>query len=194
MLAKMYITLMPIILTAVVNAVFCKSTLLDFLKVPIDRGRTAKDGKRYFGDNKTWKGFLATIVFDMIIMVLWGVLAEHNTFLAEHNFFYVNYENTMLYNMFMGGLMGLVYAALELPNSFIKRRLEISSGKQGRGLRGLFFAIYDQVDSLLGVILIVAIVYDMSFAFYFMYVVVAGVSHLLLNSILYGLHLRKNIL
>ena len=54
-LAEMYITLLPVILAGIMNMVWCKTSLLKALKKPMDMGKCLSDGKRIFGDNKTWK-------------------------------------------------------------------------------------------------------------------------------------------
>ena len=54
---KMYITLLSSIFAGIVNSIFCKSNILDFLKIPMDFNKRLYDNKRIFGDNKTWKGF-----------------------------------------------------------------------------------------------------------------------------------------
>ena len=54
----------------------------------------------------------------------------------EHlNFFYINHENTLVYNLLIGFLLGLFYALFELPNSFLKRRLGIKEGKTIKGFK-----------------------------------------------------------
>ena len=58
----------------------------------------------------------------------YGFIIWHSEYMENHNFLYVNYENTMLYNMIMGFIIGFAYALFELPNSFIKRRLDIQPG------------------------------------------------------------------
>ena len=54
-LAEMYITLLPIILAGVMNMVWCKIKFCDFFRKPIDFEKNFTDGRRIFGDNKTFK-------------------------------------------------------------------------------------------------------------------------------------------
>lgn len=193
-ISKMYVTLLPMILTAIINALFCKSSILNVLKVPIDRGKVLKDGRRLFGSNKTWKGFIGTIVICSVLNIVWGGISSLNQTLENMNYMYVYYQNTWIYNMLTGFLFGAAYAVLELPNSYIKRRLNITSGNQGKGGIGTLFKIYDQVDSLIGVMLVVAIFGRLSFKIYVLYVIVGGVTHVAVNFILFELKLRKTIL
>jgi hypothetical protein len=45
-------------------------------------------------------------------------------------------------------LWGFGYVLFELPNSFIKRRLEIPPGRNVTGVKGVVFTFVDQADSV----------------------------------------------
>jgi hypothetical protein len=58
-----------------------------------------------------------------------------------------------------GAILGGGYVAGELPNSFVKRRLEIAPGAAAPGkLRALFW-ILDQLDSLVGILAFMSVVW-----------------------------------
>lgn len=191
---SMYITLMPPVLAGIANMIWCKSKILKSINKPMDFGKSLKDGKRIFGDNKTWKGFLGYIILNMIMTIIIGFICMNNEFLQNHNFLYVNKNNTLLYNAIIGAGLGLGYALFELPNSFIKRRLSVVPGKRANGKAKYFFAILDQADSVFGCVLVVCLVYKMSLRMYFSYVLLGTLTHLVLNVLLYLAHLRKNII
>jgi CDP-diglyceride synthetase len=193
MLLSMYVSLMPCIFTGILNMLFCKLPFFKSLKKPIDCGKKFNDGKRIIGDNKTWKGFLGYVIFGILCTIIWGLICGSNGYLYEHNYFYVNYENTLFYNFIIGLLLGLAYALFELPNSFIKRRLGIIEGKTTTGLKKIFFIFLDQADSIFGCVLVLCLVYKMSIVFYFGYVLLGAFTHLVLNILLYLIHLRKNM-
>ena len=192
LLAMMYVTLAPVILAGVFNMIFCKLGILKKLQVPMDGGRTLKDGNRLFGENKTWKGFMGYIIFGTLSTVLWGLIIK-NTPLNSLNFFYVNHENTLGFNILVGVLLGLFYALFELPNSFIKRRLGITPGKPATGLKKAIFVFIDQADSIFGCALVVWFFYNLGFPRYIGFVVVGAVTHIVINMLLYFAHLRKNM-
>jgi hypothetical protein len=77
----------------------------------------------------------------------------------------------------------------ELPNSFIKRRLDITPGKT----KNIWSFIVDQFDSIIGVMLLLYIFSDISFIKYIIYVLVGGLTHVIINLILYLTKVRKNI-
>lgn len=188
----MYVTLFPAIVAGIINSIFCKSKALSALNFPMDYGKNFIDNKRIFGNNKTWKGFLGYIIFNLITQVIWGVVCNFAN-INHLNFFYVNNDNILLNNVVFGLLIGLFYALFELPNSFIKRRLGIEPGKPPKGLFKIFFIFLDQADSIFGVCLVVAMFYKMSVGFYFLYVLIGAVTHIVINMLLYFCKLRKNM-
>ena len=128
-IAEMYVTLMPAIVAGILNMIWCKVRVCDFLRKPIDFGKNAPDGKRIFGDNKTFKGFIGMILFGALLSLIWGEILKTNETLFSLNYFYRHYSNNVGYNLLIGALTGFAYALFELPNSFLKRRLDITPGK-----------------------------------------------------------------
>lgn len=189
---SMYVSLMPVIFAGSLNMAFVKSNLLKKLYVPIDKDLCLNDSKRLFGDNKTWKGFIGMIISGIITTVLWGIICKNIPYLESRNFLYVNNDNNIFFNIFVGALFGLAYVICELPNSFLKRRLDIVPGKTGKGLVGKFFIVLDQIDSLIGCVFVLNLFYNMSILFCVSYVFLGGITHYFINILLYKLGLRKN--
>lgn len=191
-LLSMYVTLMPAILAGVINMIWCKLPLLKALKVPMDFGKTLSDRNRLFGDNKTWHGFIGYLFLNPLMSVLWGAsLCERK--LEEYNLFYHYHNNDFAFNLWIGLLLGLGYALFELPNSFIKRRLNISPGKSISGCKRPFFVFLDQADSVIGCTLVVSIFYPIGWELFFGFILVGAFTHIILNMILYFFDLRENI-
>ena len=115
----MYITLIPAIIAGIFTMIWCKLPILKFLNRPMDGGKYLKDGRRIFGDNKTWKGLCGYIVTNIIFFILWGFLSGHVEYLQSHNYFYINHSNTIPYNLLIGALTGLASSLFELPNSLL---------------------------------------------------------------------------
>lgn len=191
-IAGMYVTLMPTVLTGIANMVFCTLPLCRKLKRPIDNGQTLKDGERVFGDNKTWKGFIGYVLFGVVFSCLWGLLLNVGGW-NSFDFFYVNHSNALPFNALIGALQGLFYALFELPNSFLKRRLHITPGKNPKGFKKVFFIFLDQADSIFGVVLVVCLFAKLPVWFYFVYVLTGAFTHIVINILLYLLKLRKNL-
>jgi len=166
-IGHIYFLLLPAILGGVLNMVFVKLPILKSWQTPIDCGKTLKDGRRIFGDNKTWKGFFGMIALTALTALL---------------FWY----NTFQYSYLLGAWLGLAYVLFELPNSFIKRRLNIQSGKNG----GVVQTFFDQADSAIGYALFMLFIFPLTFIEWISIVLVATVTHYVFNILLYYLKLR----
>jgi CDP-diglyceride synthetase len=116
--------------------------LLKGLKRPLDGGR-CNGGRRIFGDNKTWRGALCMIVGIVVAtLLLWqwdwwrGQLPDEVRAAAP---------------LLVGLLIGLGTVIGELPNSFLKRRLDIAPGTRRHSPGGVALALLDQGDLVLGI-------------------------------------------
>lgn len=191
MIIKMYITLMPVILAGILNMLFVKTAVYQRLKSPMDASRVLKDGRRLFGDNKTWAGFAGMIAANMLSQVFWGLVCR---MLPEGmNYIYQYHQNSISFNLLAGAGFGLAYVLCELPNSFIKRRMGIPDGKTVSSRKGAVFFIADQTDSLFGVVLLLAFLYPMPVWQYILYIFLGAGTHIFVNYILYRLKIRKNL-
>lgn len=186
----MYVTMFPVIFAGVMNMLFVRTRLYSTIKFPIDGGKTLSDGKRILGDNKTWAGFFGMTFFCALAQLLWGFVYLR---IPEMCYIYIRFDNTPVFNIAAGAAMGLAYVLFELPNSFIKRRLDIPCGKTVRGIKGCIFYLIDQTDSLFGVAAVFAALYPMSVRQYFLYILLGAVTHIVVNLILYKLKIRRNL-
>ena len=192
MLSGMYLTMSPLIAGGVANMLFTKTRLYKKHKTPIDAGKTWKDGQRIFGDNKTWIGFVSMIMFCTIFQILCGLVCNWLS-LNGMNDLYRIHPNTVLFNALFGAGVGFVYMLCELPNSFLKRRIRIEPGRTGKGPAGILFFLIDQIDSLVGVMLILLLVADISVQKYVAYVLVGALTHIGINLLLFAVKVRKHI-
>jgi hypothetical protein len=123
----------PLLLGFLCHGLCIKTGFLRGLARPIDAGARWR-GRRVFGDNKTYRGIVAVAIGTGL-----GYLA-----LGRFPFGF-------------GLLVGAAAMAAELPNSFLKRQLEIAPGGQARGLTGAVFHVLDQVDVTAGAWLVLAL-------------------------------------
>lgn len=189
---KIYVTTMPVIFSGVLNMFFCKSAFYKRHNKPIDCHKVWFDNKRILGDNKTYIGFVSMIVICVVFSVVYGaVLAVVGG--DKFSAFYENRNNTPLYNILTGFLLGFAYMLFELPNSFIKRRIDIPDGKTVKHFKGILFFVIDQIDSMFGVMLVVACFARFSFGRYMFYVFLGGLTHIVINLGLYLSHVRRNL-
>lgn len=109
---------------------------------PIDGVRNFHDGRRIFGDGKTWRGFLCGVAAGILVglVQIRGLEAAGLTWLPAHTL-----SSVILLSF--GALLG------DLIKSFFKRRLGMKSGDK--------WLVADQYDLVLGAFLMVA-VFDLS--------------------------------
>jgi hypothetical protein len=141
----------PLFIGLLVHGLVMKYRVLPGLAVPIDRGVYFR-GKRLFGDNKTYRGFMAMAVGTGIGFVLLGQAVSGGR--LER----LSLLPAGLMALLLGMAVGTVAMLAELPNSTIKRQLDLPPGQQMKGLSRLTFLVLDQVDILMGAWLVLAFV------------------------------------
>lgn len=191
MLAQIYVSLAPALFAAVLNMVWVKLPVLRLAAIPIDAGRRWRDGRRVLGDNKTWKGLIGLVGLGAVCGVVWGAVVSHSPMAAYHLFHEVR-PSSPAWDFVTGALLGLAYGLFELPNSFLKRRLGIPPGKKRPGRVGALFVVLDQIDSVIGCALVLALLTPIGVDLFLAIVVTGGVTHLVLVLVLYTLRLRVN--
>ena len=172
--------------------IFAKTKAYNKYRFPIDCYKNAWDKKRIFGDNKTWIGFFSMIFFCTLFQLIHGILCNWLN-INQYNDLYKINENTLLLNVIFGFLIGMAYMLCELPNSFIKRRIGISSGKTDKGIKGVTFFIVDQIDSLIGVMFVLYLFSNFTMWKYIGYVALGAITHIAINLTLYFAKVRKNV-
>ncbi len=189
-MSKVFYLILPIIMAGVSNMVFVKIPVLKFLKRPMDQGIILSDGKRVFGDNKTWKGFVGMIAFSAIWFVLFGVLAR--LFPACYSLSLIPYQQfSLVQGLLAGALWGCGYVLFELPNSYFKRRIDILPGKSGKGIAGAVFNFIDQADSVLGCLLMMLFFYIPTIQDWISIFILSVIVHYAMNVILYAMKLKS---
>ncbi len=173
------------------NMVFVKAPLLGRLSRPMDGGVVLRDGKRLFGDNKTWKGFFGMIVLTAVWLAAAGWLAS--IFPAIDRLSLIAFDDfSFPYNVwFYGALWGLAYVLAELPNSYLKRRVDIPPGKNARGLKGFLFLVADQADSVIGCVLVLPLFAHISWLDGIVLIVLGSAAHYLANLVLFTVRLKN---
>ena len=157
--------------------------LLPSLKRPLDGGATL-GGRRLLGDNKTWRGALcmtAGVVLATLVLWQWDWWRDQLPSAIDES-----------EPLLVGLLIGLGTVGGELPNSFLKRRLDIAPGTQRRTAGGLALIALDQGDLVLGVWLCLAPVYVLPVATAAVAFVAVTAVHLVINVIGYAIGARSS--
>jgi hypothetical protein len=131
----------PLLLSALLSGLVMRLDLLRSLRYPIDAGKSV-DGKRLFGDSKTWRGVFVA-VFGCIVGT---AIQKHVIGAAAGQIALLDYRSVD--PVAFGTLLGVGAMLGELPNSFVKRRLGIAPGTATRGPLSLVFVVWDQIDLL----------------------------------------------
>jgi hypothetical protein len=155
--------------------------LLRGLKRPLDGGHCI-GGRRIFGDNKTWRGAICMtlgVVLATVVLWQWGWWRDQ---LPDE----INASSPLL----VGLLIGLGTVIGELPNSFLKRRLDIAPGTRRHSRGGVALAILDQGDLVLGIWILLMPIWVMPF--WLVIVAFAAISaiHAVINVIGYAVGAR----
>ena len=134
---------------------------------PIDHGREFIDGRRLFGTNKTVKGFAC------------GLLLGSVAGLAES----ILFRNYLLTHV---GILASLGALLgDLFGAFLKRRLDILPGHP--------LPVVDQLDFLLGALVLISPLLNVTIGAVLILVVATIPIHLLSNALAYMLRLKKHL-
>ena len=132
---------------------------------PIDKGKYFRDGRRIFGDHKTWNGLIKgplyigipiSIAVAFLFLVFWTPIAEYQKGFAEEGLFLL-YEDISYYKYyFIGGTFPAGFISLiirivlcaygaaigDLIGSFLKRRFNLESGAPAPIIDQLDFAFF----------------------------------------------------
>ncbi len=133
-------------------------------------------GKNIFGKNKTFRGFIFGILFAIVIAYLQFLLYGFSYF---EGLSFIDYSNWLV----VGFLFGFGALLGDLAESFIKRRLKIKPGER--------FVPWDQTDFIIGALIFVSFVVDVSWRMVLFITVISFLGHILVNHTAYYLGVRK---
>lgn len=183
-------TLLPVVMAGICNMILVKLPVFGTLKRPMDGGIIFSDQKRLFGANKTWKGFWGMVILTGFWMWIFGIL--DSTFLWAKGLSLFSYHDFSATQEWIYGILwGLGYVLFELPNSFIKRRIDIPPGENRKGFTGNLFLFIDQADSVLGCLIFMLFFYIPTLADAVALFVLGVLVHYLINILLFLVGLKK---
>lgn len=121
---------------------------------PLDGGRTFR-GRRIFGDNKTVRGFVVIVPATAVAMWALGT-ASSAAGLPVWALSRPGYLG-------LGGLAALGIMLGELPNSFLKRQLDVAPGSPpAHPIGRVLTTLGDRLDSVIGALLGASLIVDLS--------------------------------
>jgi CDP-diacylglycerol--serine O-phosphatidyltransferase len=166
---------LPLVIGGILHMIVVKTDILSYFKKPIHH--------RWFGVNKTWRGFL------IMPLATWP-----GVFIAQSIEKLLDLSTPLFVGsstLVLAFILGTAYCLAELPNSYLKRRLGIKEGMTADKHK-IFFIILDQADSAFGCLIAYKLYLSIPWNIFWGTIVFGTVIHLFLNVLLYGLKIRKN--
>lgn len=157
------------------------------LSIPLDGGARIR-GRRVFGDNKTIRGFVvmipaAAVAFWALYLVVSLVAPSVKGSLWQ--------ASARDYAV-LGAWAGLGFMLGELPNSFIKRQLDVSPGQAPRGrTAALVSFIVDRLDSIVGMMLAITLAAPTPWLTWAFVVLIGPAIHFAFSVLLYRLGVKE---
>lgn len=131
-----------------------KIPFLKNLGMPIDGGKTFR-GKRIFGDHKTVRGFLVGVLTGFVVAAIQMFLYSNFTWFESISST-VDYSQPIV--LVMGAALGFGALAGDAVKSFFKRQVGVKSGQS--------WFPYDQLDYIVGGILVSGFFVTLTFSEY----------------------------
>lgn len=119
-LTQIFSLTLPLLIPGLVLILVLKLRLFRNMDIPLDLGLSLNE-KRIFGDNKTFKG--------MIIMILVAICVCYILNLGYRSGYTFINSIFLLHPILLGSIYSFSYILGELINSYIKRQMNILSGK-----------------------------------------------------------------
>ena len=168
-------------LAGVAHVFWLKSRLSKHFDQALDGGLTFR-GRRILGANKMLRGLMVMPIASALTFAVIGAAREQFPgWLASGMWDLTTGEYALL-----GLACGLAFMIAELPNSFLKRQLDVPPGEPPRQawLKPLCFVI-DRCDSTLGVMLVLAAVLPIAKETWFWVFVLGPSSHAAFSGLLH---------
>lgn len=150
---------------------------------PLDGGHTFR-GRRIFGDNKTTRGFVVIVPATAIAMAGLGTLAQRLGLAV--------WPAQTLVLFWLGAVAALGLMLGELPNSFVKRQLDVEPGSPPKHRVGrVVAAVVDRLDSVVGALVGVSLVVELSWETALLCLLIGPPIHGLFSVLLWVLGVKK---
>ena len=174
------------VVAGLVQTAFLKSAASARFAQPLDGGRTLR-GRRLLGQNKTWRGVVVLVPSVALCFGAAGLLQQRGElgpglWALGGPWGWIS----------LGWWVGWAYALGELPNSFIKRQLDVPPGQLPRRWLGRRVAlIVDQIDSIAAALLALALLVPTDGRFHGTCLLVGGGLHWGFNGLLRLIGLKE---
>lgn len=189
-LAQAAFLLLAMSTAGVVHVFWLRTALSRRFAWPVDGGLRLR-GRRLFGDNKRVCGFMVLPpVTALTFMLIGGNREVLPGFFADGLWPLSTVQYAVL-----GLACGLAFMLAELPNSFIKRQLDVPPGQapDQAWLRPVILLV-DRLDSVLGVLLALSLLVPVSLATWFWVLAFGPALHGAFSIVMHGLGIKARAL
>ncbi len=142
-----------------------KVPLLNRLGMPVDGGKTYR-GKRIFGQHKTVRGFVVGVISAVVVAGMQMIVYSNFEWIQSITRS-IDYSEPVV--LLLGALLGFGALAGDAIESFFKRQLSIESGKT--------WFPFDQIDFIIGGLLMSALIASLTITEYIAIFVVWSLIH-----------------
>lgn len=180
---------LPLILGGITHVTVIKRNDLPSLaRLRLDGGMKLR-GRDLFGANKTVRGAVVMICATMFwTSILDGIQAALN---LDTDLRYIPIDQ--LGSLNLGFLLGSAYIVGELPNSLVKRQLNIHPGSAASGPLQKLFWLVDQVDSTVAVLAVLCFVKAPNLQVYLILFGFTLVLHPVIATLMVALGLKQRV-
>ena len=180
---------LPLILGGITHvAVIKRNALSSLARLRLDGGMKLR-GRDLFGANKTVRGAVVMICATMFwTSILDGIQAALN---LDADLRYIPIDQ--LGSPSLGFLLGSAYIVGELPNSLVKRQLNIHPGSAASGHLQKLFWLVDQVDSTVAVLAVLCFVKTPNLEVYLILIGFTLVLHPVIATLMVALGLKQRV-
>ena len=130
--------------------------------------------EKIFGKNKTYRGLIFGILFAIII-----AFAQYLAYSPLNYLYFFDYSNWLELGFLIGS--GAVFG--DLIKSFFKRMLGYKPGQP--------FVPFDQIDFVIGALLFVSLVFELTIEMIVTIIITSFILHILVNHAAYYLKIRN---
>ena len=174
------------IIAGLLHSAWLASDFSNRFSYPVDVGLRVR-GRRVFGDNKTLRGFIVMAPAAGLSFFALGALLEATSPALRASLWPLSNAGLAL----LGLWAGFGFMLGELPNSFVKRQLDIAPGMPPVGRSGAFVSfVADRVDSIAGMAVAISLVTSTPWMTWVYVIVLGPAIHLCFSVLLYRLGVK----
>ena len=177
-------------MAGVVHVFWLKSRWSLYWQQPLD-GNLHWRGRRLFGPHKMLRGLMVLPLAAALTFLLFSWLRPYLPELIEQGMWPLSPAHYAA----LGFVCGLAFMLAELPNSFLKRQLDIGAGQAAHHpLLRRVFLLTDRCDSELGVLLVVSLLLPVTVATWGWTLLLGAGLHAGFSYLLYVLGVKGRVL